>query len=87
MNNSINPPPQALLLQATTSDDVIEISIRIPKAKVMNIYGLWKRRVARSLIFSLFLVVPNCIHIEAPSFTYTKNETHIYHNVITHTGR
>ena len=78
---------QALLLQATTSEDIIEISIRIPKTKLLRVYSLWKRRVARSLVFSLFLVVPNCIHIESPSFTYTKNETHVYHNVIPPTGR
>ena len=87
LNNSINPNPQALLLQATSSDDIIEISIRISKAKVLRVYSLWKKRVARSLVFSLCLVVPNCIHIESPSFTYTKNETHIYHNVIPHTDR
>ena len=87
LNNSINPHPQALLLQTTSSDDIIEISIRISKAKVLRVYSLWKKRVARSLVFSLCLVVPNCIHIESPSFTYTKNETHIYHNVIPHTDR
>lgn len=87
MNNSINPPTQALSLQATTSEDFIEISIKISKTKVPRVYSLWKRKVARSLVFSLFLVVPNCIHIESPSFTYTKNETHVYHNVIPPTGR
>lgn len=87
LNNSINPHPYALSLQATSSDDVIAISIRISKTKLLRVYSLWKKRLARSLVFSLFLVVANFIHIESPSFTYTKNETHIYHNVIPHTGR
>ena len=87
LNNSINPHPHTLSLEATISDEFIAISIKLPKIKVLRAYIIWKKRVARSLLFSLFLVVPNCIHIESPSFTYTKNETYIYHNVIPHTGR
>lgn len=81
MNSTLEPYPKILSIQ-NTSVDIITISLRIPRARLLRVYRVWKRILVHSLIFSLLLAIPNCIHVELPSFAYTKNETHIYYNVI-----
>lgn len=81
MDNIVNPHVNTLSLQAT-SPDIITISVRISRTKVLHFYSFWKRIVIRCIIFSVILPIPNCIHIELPSFAYTNSEAHIYYNVI-----
>lgn len=81
MNKSLDPPLNILLIRAT-NPDIITISVRISRTRALYVYSLWKKRIVRCLVFSAIMAIPNCIHIDPPSFSYTKNETHIYHNVI-----
>lgn len=81
MNSTLDPYPKTLSIQ-NTSVDTITISFRISRTKLIGLYSVWKKRLIRSLVVSLLLAIPHCIHIEGPFFTYVNAETNIHHTII-----
>lgn len=81
MNRELEPYPNIVSIQ-NSSVDTITISFHISRTKLMGLYSVWKRRLIRSLVVSLLLAIPHCIHIEGPFFTYVKAETNIHHTII-----